>query len=99
MAAYVLKLGIAAAWFTPLASAERFADEPLDELELLPLAVAAALLELLELLDEHAASKTAAPAAATPNATRSTRGFRLPVVLLVELLKRFMRPRICHTGS
>ncbi len=95
----MLKLGVAAAWFTPLASAERSAVELLAELELLLLAVAAALLELLELLDEHAASSIAAPAAATPNATRDARGFRLPVVKLVKLLKRFMRPRICHTRS
>jgi hypothetical protein len=50
----------------------------------------------LELLDEHAASSIAAPAAAAPNATRDARGFRLPVV---KLVKRFMRPRICHTRS
>ncbi len=68
--------------------------EPLAELELLPVA-AGALLEL-ELLDEHAASSIAAPAAATPNATRGARGFRLP---FVKLLKRSMHPRICHTGG
>jgi hypothetical protein len=53
------------------------------------------VLELL--LDEHAASSTAAPTAATPNATRATRGLDLPCLL--SSLKRFMRPRIRHTGS
>jgi len=42
----------------------------------------------LELLDEHAASSTAAPAASTPKAIRTVLGFRLP------FLKRFIRPRI-----
>ena len=84
---------------TSACSAERFADEPLAELlaelELLaPVLAGVVVLELLELLDEHAASSIAAPAAATPNATRDARRFRLPVVKLVELLKRFMRPRI-----
>jgi hypothetical protein len=46
----------------------------------------------LELLDEHAASSSATPAATTPNTTREARGFCLPS------LKRFMRPRISDTG-
>jgi hypothetical protein len=96
----VLKLGIAAAWFTALVSAERFALEDVPELLADVPVLCGAELELeLELLDEHAASSTAAPAAAAPNATRDARRFRLPVVKLVELLKRFMRPRICHKRS
>src|ERR1700722_11612987 len=51
---------------------------------------------VLELLDEHAASSTAAPAAVIPNATRSARGLGLSC--LPSGLKRFMRPRIYHTG-
>src|ERR1700679_3669557 len=53
--------------------------------------------ELLELeLDEHAARSSAAPIAAIPNATRSARGLGLSC--LPSGLKRFMRPRIYHTG-
>jgi hypothetical protein len=100
----VLKLGIAAAAFTWAASAERFTleDELLEELglvlgdeeeELAGVLAGALLLELLELLDEHAASNSATPAAASPYAMRDARGLRLPS------LKRFMRPRICHTGG
>jgi hypothetical protein len=50
--------------------------EPLAELEL----VAPVPPELLELLDEHAASSIAVQAAATPNATRDARGLPLPIV-------------------
>jgi hypothetical protein len=69
-------------------SAERFALDALPEAED-PLCG----VELeLELLDEHAASASAAPAATTPNTTREARGFCLPS------LKRFMRPRISDSG-
>jgi hypothetical protein len=74
--------------FTASFSAERFALEALPEAEDPP---CGAELEL-ELLDEHAASASATPAAATPNATREARGFCLPS------LKRFMRPRISDSG-
>ena len=97
----MLKLGIAAAWFTALVSPAMSALEDVAEL-LDDVVLCGAELELeleLELLDEHAASSTAAPAAAAPNATRDARGFRLPVVKPVKLLKRFMRPRICHKKS
>jgi hypothetical protein len=50
---------------------------------------------VLELLDEHAASSSAAPTAAIPNATCSARGLGLSC--LPSGLKRFMRPRIYHT--
>src|ERR1700728_3679281 len=48
-------------------------------------------------LDEQAASSSAAPAAVIPNATRSARGLGL-LWVLPSSLKRFMRPRIYHTG-
>ena len=51
-----------------------------------------AVVELLELLDEQAASSIAAPTAVIPNATRVARGLRL--LCLPSRLKRFMRPRI-----
>jgi hypothetical protein len=83
--------------FTPeLADALELAAADVLELAALlagVLLAGALLLELLELLDEHAASSTAAPVASTPKATRVARGFRLPI------LKRSMRPRICHPGS
>jgi hypothetical protein len=50
---------------------------------------------VLELLDEHAARSSAAPAAVIPSATRSAR--RLGLSCLPSGLKRFMRPRIYHT--
>ena len=53
--------------------------------------------ELLEVeLDEQAARSSAAPTAVIPNATRSARGLGLSS--LPSGLKRFMRPRIYHTG-
>src|ERR1700722_12846669 len=53
--------------------------------------------ELLEVeLDEHAARGSAAPTAVIPNAPRSARGLGLSC--LPSGLKRFMRPRIYHTG-
>jgi hypothetical protein len=77
-----------------------FAPEDVPELLDDVAELCGAELELeLELLDEHAASSTAAPAAAAPSAMRDARGFRLPVGKLVKLLKRFMRPRICHRRS
>src|SRR3984885_7962505 len=51
---------------------------------------------VLELLDEQAARSSAAPTAVIPNATRSARGLGLSC--LPSGLKRFMRPRIYHTG-
>jgi hypothetical protein len=45
------------------------------------------------LLEEHAASRSAAPIAVTPNAARVIRG------LCFLILKRSMRPRICYSGS
>jgi hypothetical protein len=45
------------------------------------------------LLEEHAASRSAAPIAVTPNALRTIRGFR------ILILTRSMRPRICYSGS
>jgi hypothetical protein len=100
----VLKLGIAAPALTSLASAATFAPPLPDELAL-ELAPTPALVEaaglaaagLLELeLDEQAASSSAAPTAVIPNATRSARGWGLSC--LSAGLKRFMRPRIYHTG-
>jgi hypothetical protein len=88
----VLKFGIAAAWFTALASAEMFAPpDALDELAAeLPAAAG-----VLDELDEQAASSSAAPAESAPSAIRAARGFRL----LVLVLKRSMRPRIiCIQG-
>ena len=98
----MLKLGIAAPALTSLASAATFAlpDDVAElagvelELELeLELGLVAEL--ELELLDEHAASSSAAPTAVIPNATRSARGLGLSCLL--SGLKRFMRPRIYHT--
>ena len=55
---------------------------------------------VLELLDEHAAKRRAAPTAVIPNATRAARGLGLPCLpCLSSSLKRFMRPRIHHTGG
>src|ERR1700733_2627598 len=51
---------------------------------------------VLELLDEQAASSSAAPTAVIPNATRNARGLGLSC--LPSSLKRFMRPRLYHTG-
>src|SRR3984885_1932975 len=51
---------------------------------------------VLELLDEQAARSSAAPTAVIPNATRNARGLGLSC--LPSGLKRFMRPRIYHTG-
>jgi hypothetical protein len=51
---------------------------------------------VLELLDEQAARSSAAPTAVIPNATFSARGLGLSC--LPSGLKRFMRPRIYHTG-
>jgi hypothetical protein len=60
-------------------------------------AAALAAAGLLELeLDEQAASSRAAPTVAIPNAARSARGLGLSC--LPSGLKRFMRPRIYHTG-
>jgi hypothetical protein len=87
--------------FTSAASAEMFAP-PDDDAELAGAELAlepelALELELeLELLDEHAASRTAAPTAVIANATRAARGLCLPCL---PSSLRFMRPRIYHTGS
>jgi hypothetical protein len=76
--------------------------DELDGLELegeLALELVLELAVVLELLDEHAASRRAAPTAVIPNATRTARGLGLPYLSgLPSSLKRFMRPRIHHTG-
>jgi hypothetical protein len=92
----VLKLGIAAAWFTALASAATSVPE--DEVPVLAAApdalVPAEPPGAEDELDEQAASSSAAPAESTPSATRAVRGNRLLV------LKRSMRPRIiCIQGQ
>src|ERR1700733_401939 len=51
---------------------------------------------VLERLDEQAARSSAAPTAVIPNATPGARGLGLSC--LPSGLKRFMRPRIYHTG-
>lgn len=75
----MLKLGIAAAWFTALVSAEMSAPEAAGDADAdAELLVAGAELggelELGLLDDEHAASSIAAPIAVTPKATRDARG-------------------------
>jgi hypothetical protein len=84
---------MAAPAFTALLSDDRFApgeeddEPPLAAADAVPAAEAGDVPELLD--DEQAASSTAPPAASTPNATRTFRGFRLLLIL-----KLSMRPRI-----
>jgi hypothetical protein len=68
------------------------ADAVLDAAEEGAELAGAGLLEL----DEQAVKSSAAPTAVIPNAARSARGLGLSC--LPSGLKRFMRPRIYHTG-
>ena len=68
------------------------ADAVLDAAEEGAELAGAGLLEL----DEQAVKSSAAPTAVIPNATFSARGLGLSC--LPSGLKRFMRPRIYHTG-
>src|SRR5580693_2146104 len=72
------------------------ADAALDAPALVEAAALAGAGPLELELDEQAASSRAAPTVAIPNAARSARGLGLSC--LPSGLKRFMRPRIYHTG-